>query len=309
MLTIDTICFQVKHHSFSIKRPYLNIQFMRDSVQSKLDELTEVHCLPDVLSLGILLLQVLRGTPLEMLDNQDRCWQALSARDIWRKIQGRASAGTVPDGCFDATSACLDPTQLQDNGLDLIDTKDESIRQYVFERVLYPLEEVLLDIYHIPLRSLCDTNNETHGEEAIVLTQLTEKEIAGRGWRRQLEGVHNAMYHTFSKRLPKDQQRENSVKIAILDTGLQLADALQENYIAEGRISSADCKSFCTSEWNFDTDGHGSCIAQIILDAAPHAEVYIAKICERRKDFKNKHAIEVQTRIAQVCLCYPLSPA
>lgn len=273
---------------------------MKMPIKPKTHNLGEAHCLPDILSLGILLLQILRGTELELLDDQDRCVQALSAQRRWRETQGNVSSGFIREGCFNAVSACLEPTQLQESRLDCIDITDDDIRQYIFERILYPLEECLLNIYETPLQSLCDASHGQPSQETIPPAQLTEKQIAGQDWRRQLEGVHNTIYNSVTKRFTKEEHSSQAIRVAILDTGLQLSDALQENYVEENRIAANDCKSFCSSAWDTDVDGHGSHIGQIILDMAPHTQVYVAKICERRKDFTNQRVKEVQENITKV---------
>ncbi|KAI4599467.1 hypothetical protein KJ359_001909 [Pestalotiopsis sp. 9143b] len=89
------------------------------------------------------------------------------------------------------------------------------------------------------------------------------------------------------------KKEEARVKIAVLDTGLQLEKALYVNHVRAGRINPAQSKDFvATTEedavdgWKKDSDGHGSRIGQIILDVAPGTVLHIAKVFKNKEDLK-----------------------
>lgn len=304
-LTARNVCFYVKQRSFNIMKPYLNLHFQQPQSQSTPRNLNVAHWFPDILSLGILLLEIFCGRELSFPSSEDRCAVALAIYDRWSARSGKSCASTIPQGCFQAVIACIDPRQLRNGGLGKATVKDDETRRYIFERILHPLGDVLSTVYKVPLDKLQEHITKTTalspdpGDEALS----DETRHAARTWRRHLEGVHDAVQHPRFERLPQELQRSNRVKIAILDTGLQLPEYLQEAYIAENKIALTHCKSFCSqdNDWNVDIDGHGTQIAAILLDVAPKVELYVAKICQSRKDFaSHKNALQTQQNVAQV---------
>lgn len=100
-------------------------------------------------------------------------------------------------------------------------------------------------------------------------------------------------------------QRATRVKIAVLDTGLQLPESLQENYIDEGKIAVEASQSFLPGTkgdaWNMDCDGHGSQVGQIILKVAPAADLHVARVFKDREYLANPNtAVQVHKSIAEV---------
>lgn len=104
---------------------------------------------------------------------------------------------------------------------------------------------------------------------------------------------YKTSYDAKRKSAGDTKKDEAQVKIAVLDTGLQLDEALHANLVRAGRINSDQCKDFiATTEedavhgWKKDSDGHGSRIGQIILDVAPGTVLHIAKVFKDNDDLK-----------------------
>jgi hypothetical protein len=71
------------------------------------------------------------------------------------------------------------------------------------------------------------------------------------------------------------------VRIAVLDSGVnEEDDTMIWQAIKTGRISSKS-KSFVgrPGDWMRDTYGHGTHVTRLLLESAPAAEIYVAKIC------------------------------
>lgn len=311
-LTIHNICFHKQHQSYDIMRPYLNMEFAKSECRKAADHnLNEAHWLPDVLSLGVLLLQIFTGRTIDFSRGEDECIKALSIYEDLSNFRGRPCGGDIPDGCFQAIFACLQPEQLASAGLAPLDIKDGSVRRYIFERILYPLEEALSNIYKVPLYTLSDTITD----RAIIDSESTTEErtavqATGRKWTKRLQSVHDALYDSLFDSISTKIHKEQHAKIAVLDTGMQLPSALQENYISAGKIASKQSKSFCSENdttWNIDKDGHGTNIGEIILNVAPKTELYVAKVCNSRRDFTDpRRACKVQENIADVSYLFAL---
>lgn len=78
------------------------------------------------------------------------------------------------------------------------------------------------------------------------------------------------------KSLPKRAgAREKRIKIAILDTGIDLSNVWigQKKGLIECWPSAADCE---------DTDGHGTHVAYLLLRLAPHALLHVCKVSKTR---------------------------
>ncbi|CEJ88375.1 hypothetical protein VHEMI04702 [[Torrubiella] hemipterigena] len=298
-LTAQNVCFYINQQSLNIMKPYLNLNFQQS--RPPVRNLNAAHWFPDILSLGILLLELFRGSALSFPVGQDKCTVALGAYDKWKARQN----GKVPDGCFQAVIACIQPKQLREGGLGKANIKDNETRKYIFERILYPLGDVLSTICKVPLHKLPEhTMRVADAAPDVSNEELSNETLqASAAWRKHLKSsVFDAVYHSRFQKLPDEVQKSNRVKVAVLDTGLQLPEHLQAAYIDDGAIASTHCKSFCGAEmdWNVDSDGHGTRVAGILLDVAPKVELYIAKVCQRQSDFvSGSNAANTQRNIAE----------
>jgi len=97
--------------------------------------------------------------------------------------------------------------------------------------------------------------------------------------------------------------RNGRVRIAILDTGLELPRSAMNIY--KGRIM--DFKDWVAggkdaNSW-VDSDGHGTHSAGLILKVAPEAELYVARVFEKQdSDCDLKASKVTKCNIANVCL-------
>lgn len=89
------------------------------------------------------------------------------------------------------------------------------------------------------------------------------------------------------------------MKIAILDTGID-----RDHHLFEAREENIKAKLNCynNSQRNIpDLNGHGTFTAGLILDYAPDAELYIAKIADKENATPNaKIVVDVSS-----CMYYP----
>lgn len=88
------------------------------------------------------------------------------------------------------------------------------------------------------------------------------------------------MYEHF---INEDQSKSVSpVKIAILDTGLDVDHECIEAHAETlpKRVLGKNWLEEKTSKHLFDSNGHGTHIAGIILDLVPHAELLVAKVTD-----------------------------
>jgi subtilisin family serine protease len=75
--------------------------------------------------------------------------------------------------------------------------------------------------------------------------------------------------------------RTEKIRIAIIDTGIDDDDILIETALACGRIKA--CRCFVNDpEDHKDFHGHGTHVTRLLLEMAPSAELYIAKVSDNQ---------------------------
>jgi hypothetical protein len=116
------------------------------------EEDLRVHSYPEILSLGIMLLQVYLGEPIEAKRPQDR-------QEVDPAIYGvdadRVPAHKMLQTCDDSLHSfndvilkCLSPQTFIPLGRAL---QDETLRQEIYTEIVYPLEQILSTGYNINL--------------------------------------------------------------------------------------------------------------------------------------------------------------
>ncbi|KAK2032675.1 subtilase [Colletotrichum zoysiae] len=313
-LSSESICFLVSRRRSSpdITKPYLTTSCSsspRGALPRGFD-LNQPHRFPDILSLGILLLEIARGAPLDIEESQDRCVVALECMDKWAKTCRTGRSSTIHDCLRRTILACIDPREFMDV-LHRRSVNAFEVRRYIFERILYPLDYALATTYEIKSNNLHD--NISRANEASAMgyfdhqdeDQLEKREAADE-WLRHLDGVHDLVYECQDL-CEEAVKQATRVKVAVLDTGFQLPEVLQENYESEGRINFQQSDTFvsatkgdATHDWKVDCDGHGSRVGQIILRVAPTADLHVAKVFRTKGDLADPEmAVEVHGRIAE----------
>ncbi|CAJ0549769.1 Ff.00g033820.m01.CDS01 [Fusarium sp. VM40] len=224
-----------------------------------------------------------------------------------------------------AIEACVDPNKFGAGILSRPTDQPESIkdfinevRKHIFEKVLYRLQEALDKSYRIKVDTLHSYITDKKDkflpgsfdhEDENEPERVSHRQELARAWYQHLGGVHDLVYGYEDKCsfLGDDVKRSTLVKVAVLDTGLQLSEELQENYIDAGRIDTLNSYSFVTNtgesateDWKVDCDQHGSRVGQIILDVCPKAVLHVAKIFRSREDLANPVIAEqVHDRISK----------
>ncbi|KAI0140285.1 hypothetical protein BJ166DRAFT_542643 [Pestalotiopsis sp. NC0098] len=299
-----------------ITKPYFtsSCSHTRQAFSADIDQ---THRFPDILSLGIILLEIASGSPIEILECPDRCLVALKAMDAWEENWRSDPFATIPEGLRQAIAACLEPNESTKGKLGEKHVNLYDVRKYIFEKILYPLGDALGTAYGIQLDSLFETTIRPRGIRVTGSfdhkdeTQQQNMQDA-KEWRENLEKVHDLFYKCERRYETCKANREKArVKVAVLDTGLQLGETLHKNFEDAGQIDSDTSTDFvintegaATDTWKEDHDGHGSRIGQIILDIAPGVVLHLAKVFQDHDDLKNPDmASEVYGRIVKAIEC------
>ncbi len=82
--------------------------------------------------------------------------------------------------------------------------------------------------------------------------------------------------------------RNKKIRIAIIDSGVDTAHPRIRGAIKSGRIKV--CRNFLSFDHeDYDDDfGHGTWVALLLLQVAPEAEIYVAKVADSQSISKSK---------------------
>ncbi|KAL7929060.1 subtilisin-like protein [Trichoderma chlorosporum] len=307
-LSNESICFLMPNlwSSPDVTKPYLTASFASLSQRSEMENTIQAHPFPDILSLGILLLEIARGELIDFEGAQNRCAATyigtLECFEKWRDLRI-------------AIQACIKPAEYGKSDIQKAPAKIFHIREYIFGCILFPLKESLSKKYDIELNTLhtyiAKNNKSIEADDFVDENQqngFSRYQLAVT-WSEYLNGVHN-LVHNCVKRCDKlflKDEETTRIRIAVLDTGFQLPESQHDSYMELGRISTNESESLLPganktsgNDWQVDVDGHGSRVGQIILEVAPTAVLHVARVFERRKDLENQEiAAEVHKRIAK----------
>jgi hypothetical protein len=136
--------FETTQSAIDFERPYLSTRFQEEINDSNsVFEAQSIHAIPSLLSLGKLLLEIDRGSPIEIspLDLTDGKFPNANTEFTATMRFFKEASGDFYIDYTRAIKACLEPTFLrvgQARGLE-----DEEVRQLVYEHIVVPLETEL----------------------------------------------------------------------------------------------------------------------------------------------------------------------
>ena len=90
------------------------------------------------------------------------------------------------------------------------------------------------------------------------------------------------------RRAELPDHRNKKIRIAIIDSGVDTAHPRIRGAIKSGRIKV--CRNFLSFDHeDYDDEfGHGTWVALLLLQVAPEAEIYVAKVANSQSISKNK---------------------
>lgn len=104
-------------------------------------------------------------------------------------------------------------------------------------------------------------------------------------WFKELRKAQSLVDSYWIKPL-SIKDKEKRIKIAILDTGIDLTHPLFQKHLSDGQFP--DSRDFVENRQNIiDTCGHGTHTAHLLLKTAPNASIYVARVFRTTKAEKN----------------------
>ncbi|KAM0260794.1 hypothetical protein ACHAQJ_002560 [Trichoderma viride] len=258
----------------------------------------EMHRYPKVRALGILLVEIGVGLPFDgtsqrpLADgtNDDWLWAMQRLRDTrhWEAFDYGSYRKAVDD--------CLNP----ENFFSVLYTEGDSPkntdglkqrRDTLYKKVVTPLEKLLIgtgwmeELTKIgPLDTPAETNDDQtdtkpmHKRTAtgdLFPVQSTAQKSSTRSQKDAKKWL--SRMNALNKNLAVSRGSYRPIKIAILDTGCDTNTPFFFNPENTPRLRG--WKDFVdgSDEWE-DHDGHGTYLTSLIMEIAPEAEIYVARI-------------------------------
>ncbi|KAF5720963.1 thermostable alkaline protease precursor [Fusarium mundagurra] len=293
-------------------RVYIPLDFeaqQRNSLDEDRSMLT--HPFPHILGLGFILLQIGLSRPFKSMThlpfisrlNRDHG----AARQLLGELEKAQWARSTHRDIFArAIANCLDPrtftTPTQKHKTVKISTSDDlaisaseyGVRRKVYTEIVEPLSKLVniafkADAKYVSYLARCK-EVETHNKlNSQVASFHTGKTIVPEEW---LDNLKHISMHIMNLRGEKPDHDFKPIKIAVLDTG---CDAELPFYkIPRRKKSIRAWKDFTThrsedmSEEGCMEDeyGHGSLMIRLIMEAAPLAHIYVARVAKNTGDLE-----------------------
>ncbi|KAL5592585.1 hypothetical protein FOBRF1_013611 [Fusarium oxysporum] len=269
------------------------------------------HPFPHILGLGLILLQIGLARPFKSMMhlpfisrlNRDHgaarqllgeLEKAQWARSTHRDIFARAVANCLDPRIF--TTSTPKPNAIRITTKDglAISPGEDGIRRKVYREIVEPLSKLVniafkTDAKYVSYLARCrkvETHNKLHSQ---VPSFHTGKTIVPEEW---LDNLKHINMHIMNLRDEKPDHKFKPVRIAVLDTG---CDAKLPFYKIPRRKKSIKAwKDFARDgsddkpepDAMEDEYGHGSLMTRLIMEAAPLAHVYVARVTKNTRDLE-----------------------
>ncbi|UKZ49883.1 hypothetical protein TrVGV298_004136 [Trichoderma virens] len=227
-----------------------------------------VHRCPLLVTLAVMLMELYFAVPFDILAKQygadltDYTQSPISTpRYLDVILVYEACKGEIPESYqfHYAVKKCLDPATWEDEDENKLDS--EALVSKIYQEVVKPLETELCQAY---------------SEISTINLDEFAKTIDIANWGPIFR--YREVYDRFIPQSPAPP----SIRIAILDTGIDI----RHPDIAARLENIQDRYNWIKEDGNmdrsvvFDQSGHGTFAASLILDYAPDAQLYVAKIAD-----------------------------
>ncbi|RBQ75512.1 hypothetical protein FVER14953_13778 [Fusarium verticillioides] len=293
-------------------RVYMPLDFEHQQRNSEDEDKSMLtHPFPHILGLGLILLQIGLLRPFKSMThlpfisrlNRDHgaarqllgeLEKANWARSTHRDIFAKAIANCLDPRTFTVSTPKPKTTKSPTKDTLVIGADEGGIRRKVYTEIVEPLSKLVniafkTDAKYVSYLAKCKevaTHNKLHSQ---VASFHTGKTIVPEEW---LDNLKHISMHIMDLRDEKPDHEFQPVKIAVLDTG---CDAELPFYKIPRRKKSIKAwKDFTIDEGDGtnksdcmeDLYGHGSLMIRLIMEAAPLAHIYVARVAKNTDELE-----------------------
>lgn len=281
-------------------KPYLSVQFGPEGRGDHVDfGQGEIHRFPRVRMLGIMLLEIALGFPLpppaRTLTNQSAI-----VNDEWARAKGLSER---PWSDFDypkyrlAVKNCLDhkifsevPTEPNATEAELERQLDKR-REILYTRVVSPLEQLLEGtgwLEEINRFEALRLPSSLDAEPEMDELSTKKRQLAmpptkpSRAWMRRVQLLSRTL-----KSVGRQAGASERVSVAILDTGYDPDSG--SGFFDHGSVNNhlKGWKDFVgAGDRPQDTDGHGTHTVSLLMQVAPEADIFVARVARNSKELE-----------------------
>jgi hypothetical protein len=150
-----------------IQRPYISTDFLELCPHAPASDNNAVHPYPDVLALGVMLLEIQTGDTIESQRlPDDLCDGRVNVNTDWfaaNRMLKNKKDDMYGDFYSGAIRACLEPSRFQDQCMD-----EDEFRQALYNSIVIPLEEDLKVAFQISI------DHVWRGEDSVSMPVVAE---------------------------------------------------------------------------------------------------------------------------------------
>lgn len=302
-------------------RVYMSLDFeVQQRASEDADRSMLTHPFPHILGLGLLLLQIGLARPYKSLAhlpstsrlNRDHG----AARQLLGELEKAHWARTTHRDIFArAVANCLDPSifiasntrskAIQISSITNTDMGDDGRRRKVYTEIVETLAKLVkiafkTDSNYVSYLARCQKAEESQNNlRSQIASFHTGKTVVPQEW---LDNLKHISMHVVNLREQKPDHEFKPIKIAVLDTGcnadLPFYKIPRRRKCIKGWKDFTGQESNDTAEESSMTDeyGHGSLMTRLVMESAPLAHIYVARVAKHTDELDSSSDRIVKVR-------------
>lgn len=319
--TSDCILFMPESTGLVPNKPC--ISFKSNPSYNALDERLSLphlgHRYPRLLALAIILIEIGLGRPLQLkslttpVSQINANWQVAShgLRLLdsmnWDGFNNKDTYLEAVRNCLQSRDYDINPVEGVQQGLSMIAQR----KNIIYNKVVWPLQLLLESGYRAPTNDMTyfefkstqssDFTTQASEMRAVVADshlpeRLNPPVFHGtlsnpKDWPENLAAINRHVYL-----LRRKYKITRSIKVAILDTGCHLSAAIFQKKPGLVRNIRGWKDYISDSEKEIDSHGHGTFMAGLLLESAPIADLYLARVASGVDDLAKNASIIAEVR-------------
>ncbi|KAF8861598.1 putative subtilisin, partial [Acephala macrosclerotiorum] len=177
------------------------------------------------------------------------------------------------------------------------------IQEYIFQKIVLPLEAYAVNPEPESTLTNLRCSDQRHldkpkttlspmslYDESVNYDEPEDKCSQADGFFRDMRKFTERYVSGISKDTRRPKLIDRKIRIAVIDSGVRKVDPTICGARSGKHKKIQDCRNFSSSDpkdWD-DEVGHGTMVTHLLLDVAPEAELFIAKVSSQKKIPRNK---------------------